>query len=54
MQVGSLGQSWFLIDDGQLDFDPLEGFTSAADLECEFRRLCPPHTKLVFDYSALS
>ena len=54
VHVGSLGESWFMVDDGQCDWDPLEGFTNAADLECEFRRYAPPHTELVFDYSALT
>ena len=53
VHVGSLGETYFLIDEGALDFDPLEGFSVAADLECELRRYCPPHTRLVFDYSAL-
>ncbi len=54
VQVQTLGESYFVPDDGQCDADPLEGFTIAADLECEFRRYAPPHTQLVFDYSALA
>lgn len=54
VHVGTLGESWFAPDDGTCDSDPLEAFTTASDLECEFRRICPPHTQLVFDYSALS
>ena len=54
VKVGSLGESWFTVDDSQCDWDPLEGFTIASDLECEFRRYAPPHTVLIFDYSALS
>lgn len=54
VHVGALGESWFYPDDGQCDWDPLEGFNVAADLECELRRYAPPHTVLIFDYSALS
>ena len=54
VHVQTLGESWFYADDGQCDFDPLEGFNQANDLECELGRLSPPHTKLVFNYSALA
>ena len=54
VHVGSLGESWFEPDDGECDTDPLEGFAVANDLECEFRRYAPPHTKLVFDYASLT
>ena len=54
VHVAGLGESWFFPDDGACDTDPLESFTVASDLECEFRRLSPPHTQLVFDYSALA
>ena len=51
IHVASLGATWFEIDTGELTFDPLEGFLPASDLECLMRRLCPPHTELVFSYS---
>ncbi len=50
VHVASLGDTWFYADAGDCDSDPLEGYLPATDLECEFRRLCPPHTQLVFDY----
>ncbi len=50
VHVANLGLTWFYPDDGVCDSDPLEGFLPATDLECTFRRLCPPHTQLVFDY----
>ena len=53
VHVTALGDTWFYCDDGECDGDPIEGFLPATDLECEFRRLCPPHTQLVFNYSAL-
>ncbi len=51
VHVASLGDTWFYADDGVCSSDPLEGFLPATDLECIFRRLAPPHTQLVFDYS---
>ena len=54
VHVASLGETWFYPDDGECDSDPLEGFLPATDLECVFRRLAPPHTQLVFDYSAVT
>ena len=53
VHVGSLGETWFRVDEGEIDFDPLEGFLPAPDLECLLRRQAPRHTELVFDYSAL-
>ena len=53
VHVGATSETWFYPDDGECDYDPIEGFLPATDLECELRRLCPPHTQLVFDYSAL-
>ncbi|WP_158810240.1 putative phage tail protein [Beijerinckia sp. L45] len=53
VHVGAAADTWFYADEGECNSDPLEGFLPATDLECEFRRLCPPHTQLVFDYSAL-
>lgn len=35
---------------GEVASDPLEGFATAAGLECALRRVCPPHTELVFSY----
>lgn len=53
VHVAALGDTYFTIDDGELDYDPLEGFLTPRDLECVMRRVCPPHTILVFDFSAL-
>ncbi|UDL95515.1 DUF2313 domain-containing protein [Lichenihabitans sp. PAMC28606] len=53
VHVQSLGETWFYPDDGEVDYDPIEGFLTAIDLECVLRRVCPPHTQLVFDYLAL-
>ncbi len=53
VHVTSLGDTWFYADDGECDYDPIEGFLTAQDLECLLRRYCPPHTELVFDYTAL-
>ena len=54
VHVAAVGNTWFTVDDGQCDLDPLEGFLTHADLECEFGRLSPPHTTLVFNYDALA
>lgn len=51
VHVSRLGDTWFTCDEGECDADPLEGFPPAPDLGCVFRRLCPPHTQLVFNYS---
>lgn len=51
VNVLSSGQTWFHIDDGECDYDPLEGFATAADLECALREVCPPHTVLTFSYA---
>ena len=53
VHVGATAVTWFYADEGECDSDPLEGFLPATDLECELQRLCPPHTKLVFDYTEL-
>ena len=64
VHIAELGDTWFRIDEGELApdsivsgvlqpkgaGDPLEGFLTAQDLECELRRLAPPHTELVFSY----
>lgn len=54
VHVAALGDTWFLIDEGECDSDPLEGFLAAADLECVLRREEPADRKLVFDYSSFS
>ncbi len=52
VHVGTPGETWFTCDDGECDYDPLEGFVPAADLECALNGLCPPHTQLIFNYNA--
>lgn len=48
--VTSLGATSFRADEGEVGFDPIEGFLTADDLECVLRRACPPHTQLIFRY----
>ena len=50
VHVASLSETWFHIDEGVIDYDPLEGFVPAADLECLIRALAPEHTIPVFAY----
>lgn len=50
--VGSLGETFFHVDEGELAYDPIEGFNTAVDLECLMRRYAPPHTSLIFAYPA--
>ncbi len=52
IHVGAARETWFTCDDGQCDYDPLEGFVPAVDLECAMRALCPNHTRLTFSYTA--
>jgi uncharacterized protein YmfQ (DUF2313 family) len=52
VHVASVGDTWFTPDSSECDFDPVEGFVPAPDLECLLRGICPPHTQLVFDYAA--
>ena len=51
VHVISPGESWFLCDEGECAYDPLEGFVPAVDLECTIRGLCPPHTRVTFNYA---
>ncbi|MGU3417641.1 putative phage tail protein [Methylobacterium sp. D54C] len=51
VHVGSPGETWFRMDEGECDYDPIEGFVPARDLECALNALAPPHTKLVFSYA---
>lgn len=51
VHVGSPGETWFTCDDGECDYDPLEGFVPAPDLECALNAACPPHTRLTFSYT---
>ena len=51
VHVAERDPTWFMIDEGDLGFTPLEGFRTAADLECVLRRDCPPHTEIVFSYT---
>lgn len=51
VNVGATTETWFYVDDGECDYDPLEGFVPAADLECRLNAVCPPHTKLTFSYA---
>ncbi|MCJ2108020.1 DUF2313 domain-containing protein [Methylobacterium sp. E-041] len=51
VNVISAGETAFRIDDGELAYDPLEGFYVATDLECLLRRYCPPSTSLIFNYA---
>ena len=51
VHVASLGETWFRVDEGELSWDPLEGFLPASDLECALRRAAPPHTEHVFAYT---
>lgn len=64
VHVAALGDTYFLIDEGELApdsivdgklqpegaGDPLEGFLTAADLECVLRAAAPEHTSLIFNY----
>lgn len=50
VHVGTPGETWFLCDAGECDYDPLEGFVPAANLECALNALCPPHTRLTYAY----
>jgi len=50
VHVGTPGATWFTCEDGECDYDPLEGFVPAPDLECALRGAAPPHTQLVFAY----
>lgn len=52
VHVGGTGETWFTCDDGECDYDPLEGFIPAKDLECALGALAPPHTRLIFSYTA--
>lgn len=52
VHVGAFGETWFHVDEGEIDHTPLEGFYTAEDLECVLRRYSPQHTRLVFAYDA--
>ncbi|KAA0124028.1 hypothetical protein CIW48_09010 [Methylobacterium sp. P1-11] len=52
VRVGAAGETWFRIDEGECDYDPLEGFVLARDLESVVNAIAPPHTRLVFSYAA--
>ncbi|WP_345819940.1 putative phage tail protein [Methylobacterium fujisawaense] len=52
VHVGPTRETWFRCDEGECDYDPLEGFVPDEDLECALRAVEPQHTHLVFSYAA--
>lgn len=45
-------ETWFRPDEGECDFDPLEGFVPLLELECLLRSVAPLHTRLIFNYGS--
>lgn len=51
VNVITTGETYFRVDEGECDYDPIEGFVTASDLECTLQAVCPPHTRLTFSYA---